>query len=92
MLSQKRRKKHNKSSCLSKLLVIFKNPKSPNDNNFDKHVLYTYKKNKKTSKDCPRVCVCVYTQHSDEPSSQGLSLNRSQYGDCSTNYNTPAGT
>ena len=27
----------------------------------------------------------------DEPSSQGLSLNRSQYGDCSTNYNTPAG-
>jgi len=28
----------------------------------------------------------------NEPSSQGLSLNRSQYGDCSTNYNTPAGT
>ncbi len=28
----------------------------------------------------------------DEPSSQRLSLNRSQYGDCSSKYNTPAGT
>jgi hypothetical protein len=28
----------------------------------------------------------------DEPSSQGLSLNRSQHDDCSTKYNTPAGT
>lgn len=28
----------------------------------------------------------------DEPSSLRLSLNRSQYGGCSTKYNTPAST
>jgi hypothetical protein len=32
------------------------------------------------------------SDRADEPSSQRLSLNRSQYGDCSTKYNTPAGT
>lgn len=28
----------------------------------------------------------------ERTASQGLSLNRSQYGGCSTKYNTPAGT
>jgi hypothetical protein len=32
------------------------------------------------------------SDRADEPSSRRLSLNRSQYGGCSTKYNTPAGT
>lgn len=40
----------------------------------------------------PKIVRVRCASATDEPSSQGLSLNRSQYGDCSTNYNTPAGT
>ena len=32
------------------------------------------------------------SSHQDESSSQGLSLNGSQHGNCSTEYDTPAGT
>jgi hypothetical protein len=32
------------------------------------------------------------SSHQDESTSQRLSLNGSQHGNCSTEYNTPAGT
>ena len=34
----------------------------------------------------------LHLSEADGSSSQGLSLNRSQFGGCSTKYNTPAGT
>jgi hypothetical protein len=37
-------------------------------------------------------CLRVVSFAGHEPSSLGLSLNRSQYGGCSTKYNTPAVT
>ena len=49
------------------------------------------KKDKKKELKSPYELENPSNQH-DESSSQGLSLNGSQHGNCSTEYDTPAGT
>ena len=59
-------------------------------------ILYIYKKKKIFSPFVNNFFLVlargVSSNRQDESPSQGLSLNRSQRGNCSTEYNTPPGT